>query len=257
MLKRSLFFSVLLFTSVGLLAQEKTKKVYRPDIPGSFLIDFGFNNGLGKPQNFVQGFWGSRTLNFYYHYPIRIGETKFTFNPGGGFSFERFKFTNRYTLMPQPGTDGGYILDNPASTISTSSTPISFLQNSNIKKSMLVANYFDLMPVEFRFDTNPKDRSRSFNISVGGRIGFLLESHTKIKYTSNGVSAIFKDKQLHGLNNIRYGFYTRVGIGNFNWFMQYNLSPYFNTDKGPVNNSTDSNHSTMNTMTIGISVNGF
>src|SRR6185295_11188979 len=110
MFKRSLFFFILFSVSTGLLAQEKTKKVYRPDIPGTFLIDFGFNNGLGKPQYFTQGFWGSRTLNFYYHYPVRLGETKFTFNPGAGFSFERFKFSNNYTLMPQPGADGGYIL---------------------------------------------------------------------------------------------------------------------------------------------------
>jgi hypothetical protein len=257
MLKRSLFFFVLSLISVGLWAQEKTKKVYRPDIPGFFLIDLGFNNGLGKPQYFVQNFWGSRTLNFYYHYPVRIGETKFSYNPGGGFSFERFKFTNNYTLLPQPGADGAYVLDNPASTTSTATSSISFLQNTNIKKSMLVANYFDLMPIEFRFDANPKDRSRGFNISVGGRIGFLLESHTKIKYSSNGVNAIFKDKQPHGLNPIRYGFYTRVGIGNFNWFWQYNLSTYFATDKGPLTSVNESSHTNMNTMTIGISINGF
>jgi hypothetical protein len=258
MLKRNLFFLVLFFLSVSLLAQEKTKKVYRPDIPGTFLIDFGFNSGIGKPQFFNQGAWGSRTLNFYYHYPVRIGETKFTFNPGGGFSFERFKFTNNYTLLPQPGTDGSYVLDNPGSVTNGLGAPgISFLQNASIKKSMLVANYFDLMPIEFRFDTNPKDHSRGFNISVGGRVGFLIESHTKIKYSANGVNAIYKDKQQHGLNPIRYGVYTRFGFGNFNWFFQYNLSPYFATNKGPINSSSDASHTTMNTMTFGISVNGF
>jgi hypothetical protein len=257
MLKRSLIFFVLSLITVGLWAQEKTKKVYRPDIPGFFLIDFGFNRGLGQPQYFVQNFWGSRTLNLYYHYPIRIAESKFSYNPGAGFSFERFKFTNNYTLMPQPDANGAYFFDNPSSTSLGTNSSIAFLQNSHIKKSMLVANYFDLMPVEFRFDTNPKDRSRSFNISVGARVGFLIESHTKIKYSSNGVNGIYKDKQSHGLNPIRYGFYTRVGIGNFNWFWQYNLSTYFATDKGPLNTINDTNHTNMNTMTIGISVNGF
>ncbi len=257
MLKRSLIFCVLSLVSVGLLAQEKTKKVYRPDIPGFFLIDFGFNQGLAKPQFFVQNFWGSRTLNLYYHYPVRIGDTKFSYNPGGGFSFERFKLDNKYTLMPQPDASGAYVLDNPSSTTSTGPSSISFLQNTNLKKSMLVANYFDLMPVEFRFDANPKDRSRSFNISVGARVGFLMESHTKIKYSGNGVNATYKDKQSHGLNPIRYGFYTRLGIGNFNWFWQYNLSTYFATDKGPLTTASDVTHTNMNTMTIGISVNGF
>ena len=248
MLNRILCFFVLCLLTVTAFSQEKTKKVYKPDIPGSFLIDFGFNTGLGKPQNFVQGAWGSRTLNIYYHYPIRIGETKFSYNPGGGFSFERFKFTNNNTLIYQPD-NSYYILDDPTKT---------YLQSGSVSKSMLVANYFDLMPVEFRFDSNPKDLSRSFNFSIGGRIGFLMEAHTKLKYSLNGVSETRKDKQSNGLNSFRYGVYTRVGIGNFNFFGFYNISPYFATNKGPYNNTqTDLTHTTMNTMTIGISINGF
>lgn len=246
--KRRLFLFVLLLISVSLQAQEKTKKVYRPDIPGFFLVDLGFNNAIGKPQYFDQGFWGSRTLNIYYHYPVRIGETKFSYNPGAGFSFERFKFTNNYTLI-YDNTNQFYTLDDPTK---------SFLSSGSVRKSMLVANYFDLMPVEFRFDSNPKDPSRGFNVSIGGRIGFLMESHTKLKYTLNGVSGTRKDKQNDGLNNFRYGAYARVGAGNFNLFWFYNFSPFFATNKGPYNNTqTDLNHTAMNTMTIGISLNGF
>jgi hypothetical protein len=241
MAKILVFFIALTLTCSGTLsAQEKTRKAYRPDIPGFFLVDFGFNSGLNKPTNFAQGFWGSRTLNLYYHYPVRIGNTKFTYNPGAGFSFERFKLTNDYTLTHIPDGNGYFDLVPATGSV---------LPNSSIKKSMIVSNYFDFMPVEFRFDTNPKDVSRGFNFSIGGRVGFLLESHTKIKYADNGVSGIFKDKQSHGLNPIRYGAYTRIGIGNFNWFWMYNFSPYFNTGKGPENTS-------MNTMTIGISING-
>src|SRR5690242_21192539 len=111
MLNRILSFFLLCLLTINAFSQEKTKKVYKPDIPGSFLVDLGFNTGLRKPQNFVQGAWGSRTLNIYYHYPIRIGESKFSYNPGGGFSFERFKFTNNYSLIPQ--NDGTYLLDDP------------------------------------------------------------------------------------------------------------------------------------------------
>src|SRR5580765_4036545 len=94
-------------------AQEKQRKAYRPDIPGFFLVDFGFNFPLSRPNNFSQGFCGSRTLNLYYHYPIQIGQSKFSYNPGAGFSFERFKMTNNYTLPQVPGSDGSFALIGP------------------------------------------------------------------------------------------------------------------------------------------------
>jgi len=82
-------------------------------------------------------------------------------------------------------------LDNPA-LHKLSNFIKSFLPKYEHQKSMLVANYFDLMPVEFRFDANPTDRSRSLNISVGARIGFLFESQTKIKYSSMGLTRILR-----------------------------------------------------------------
>ncbi|MBS1682863.1 MAG: outer membrane beta-barrel protein [Bacteroidetes bacterium] len=254
MAKRRLFVILMSVVALGTLyAQEKPKKIYRPDLPGSFLLDFGVNRGLALPQNFNTSVLGSRTFNFYYHYPVQISKSRFSYNPGGGFSFERFKFSNNYSLMPQPSSDGSYILGNPADLAS----PITFLQGGGIKKSVLVANYFDLMPLEFRYDSRPKDLSRSFNVSIGARVGILIESHTKIKYSANGVSGTLKDKQPHGLNPFRYGLYGRVGIGNFNWFFFYNVSPYFATGKGPHNTSVDLSTTNMNTMTMGISLNGF
>ena len=59
-----------------------------------------------------------------------------------------------------------------------------------------------------------------------------------------------KDKQNFGLNFLRYGVYTRIGIGAFNIFGFYNLSTLFDPDKGPENTK-------MNTFTVGISINGF
>lgn len=215
----------------------KTKTITRINIPGTFLVDLGLNFALSAPDNFDHGFWGSRTVNLYYQYPIRIGKSSFSAVPGMGLGLERFKLTNNYTLSPNPGTDGTYALI-PATDL----VP-------DIKKSMIVANYFDI-PFEIRFDANPDDVSRSFNMAVGGRVGFLFDASTKIKYREDSETKILKDKQNHGLNDIRYGLYTRIGIGGFNWFFFYNTSSLFKTDQGP--DKTD-----MNTITAGISINGF
>lgn len=225
--------------SFSVLAQEVSKKTTRVNIPGSFLVDIGVNNGVNAPSKFETGFWGSRTLNLYYQYPIRIMESKFSLVPGMGFGFDRYKLNNNYTLSSKPGTDGTYELISADSTALFPGT----------KKSMIVANYFDI-PVELRFDTRPEDISRSFNVAVGARVGVLLDAFTKIKYKEEGETKVIKDKQNHGLNDMRYGMYLRLGIGGFNWFVQYNSSSLFKTDKGP-------DKTTMNTFTAGISINGF
>ncbi len=90
--------------SCTLFAQTETvKKVSRrPDIPGTFALEFGFNFDLGAPEQFSLAFWGSRTFNLYYQYELRILKSKFSFVPGIGLSLERFGFNNQYTLDHDP-----------------------------------------------------------------------------------------------------------------------------------------------------------
>jgi Outer membrane protein beta-barrel domain len=241
MLQRISASLLLLFITLSLQAQEKERKVRRPDLPGSFLIEFGFNRAQGStPTKFDQGAWGSRTLNLYYQYPIRLWKTKFSYNPGGGFSFERYKLSNNYTLARQVGGDGSYSLVSAATD----------LNMPNADKSMLIMNYFELMPVELRFDTKPEDLARSIHIAVGARVGYLFENHTKVNYSEGGESKTAKDKQQHGLSPFRYGVYSRLGIGSFNFFGYYNLTPVFQANKGPELTQ-------MNTLTVGISLSGF
>lgn len=239
MIRSTVVFILFGFLSLTVSAQENVKKASRVSIPGSFLVDLGVNYGVSAPDKFETGFLGSRTLNLYYQYPIRIAKTKFSFVPGIGFGLDRFKLTNNYTLNAKPGADGTYAL-----VLADTSTLY-----LGTKKSMIIANYFDV-PVEFRFDTHPDDISRSFNIALGGRFGVLFDGKTKIKYKQDGEEKIIKDKQRHGLNEIRYGMYTRIGIGGFNFFFFYNSSSLFKTDKGPEKTA-------MNTFTTGISINGF
>jgi hypothetical protein len=237
MISRVLVVLLLVTGSLVTSAQDKVKKVARPDIPGSFLVDIGVNRGVSSVENFKQGFWGSRTLNLYYQYPLRFGRSKFSFNPGLGVSLERFKLKNNYSLNPIPNTEGSYSLYNTDTVF------------SGVKKSMIVANYFEI-PLEFRFDSKPEDVATSFNFAVGARAGILFDGLTKIKYKEDGETKTLKNKQNHGLNPFRYGVYTRIGVGGFNLFFTYNLTPLFEKDKGP-------DKTTMSTFTTGISINGF
>lgn len=240
MIRRVFGLLALVLVCSSSFAQKKQNKVPRPDIPGSFMIDFGFNQGISTPDDFSIKFLGSHTVNLYYQYPIRFGRSPFSFNPGIGFAFERFKMKNYYTLKESTTTPGQYDLVSTATLFPTA---------DNIKKSQLVNDYIEI-PLDFRFDTKPEDISRSFNVAIGGRIGYLFDAKTKVKYIKDGETRIAKDKQMHGMNPIRYGIYTRIGMGAVNLFGFYNLSPLFEKDKGP-------DKTTMNTYTFGISINGF
>lgn len=237
---------ILLLSAFSLHAQDKVKTVARPDIPGSFIVDFGFNGTLNSDTLWRHGVWGSRTVNLYYQYPIRFGRSKFSFNPGFGLSLERFKFTNsRMLTNPSEGTTA-----DPVERYQF--FPIAQLHPTytSVKKVMFVNNYFDV-PIEFRFDTKPEDIARSFNISLGARAGYLIDSGQKTKYKEDGQTKKMKDKQDYGVTQFRYGVYARLGIGGFNWFAFYNLTPLFQKDKAPLRNEN------LNTFTAGISINGF
>jgi hypothetical protein len=216
----------------------------QPNIPGSLQLDFGFNQAIGEPTGFDQGFWGSRTVNLYYQYRFRIGTSKFSVVPNLGLGLERFKFVeeeNTLAYLPDGSVPPQITLQlTPANTVVTA---------DRIKKSMLIANYIDL-PLELRFDTNPDDIPRSFNIALGGRVGYLFESMTKIVYTASGQVMKLKDKQDWELTKFRYGVHARIGVGSINLFFMYNLSPTFEEGKGPL-------ATTMNSFTTGISLNGF
>jgi hypothetical protein len=240
-----LLFVLLTFT-VGVVhaqqAEQKVKTAARPNIPGSFIIDFGFNQPINEPANFDNDFWGSRTVNLYYQYPIRFGRSHFSFNPAIGLSLERWKFKNQYML---------YDPDEPTAAVRVerySLVPgVDFFPE--IKKIMLITNYVEA-PIEIRFDTKPEDISRSINFALGGRIGVLFDSQQKVKYREDEQWKKSKQKEDWGLNFLRYGVYTRIGVGGFNLFGFYNLTPLFEEGKGP-------DATLMNTYTFGISVNGF
>ena len=139
---------------------QDTKKVYRPDFPGSFNVELGVNQAQSPPTNFKKGFWGSRTVNVYYQYPIRIRNSSFTFVPSAGMSFERFKLVNNYTLSPADSA-GAYPL-------------VSALNfHSGIKKSMIVTNYFEV-PLEIKYYAKPNNPKRSFWIAAGVRGRWFL-----------------------------------------------------------------------------------
>jgi hypothetical protein len=221
----------------------ETKPAYaRPDIPGTFTVELGLNRTLDGPDNFDLGLFGSRTINLYYQYEFRIMKSRMSFVPGIGLSLERYKFRNGAILS--------YPADNRDSVILL---PVAEHQIRTLRKSQLITNYVDV-PLELRYTSNPDDPNRSFKVSIGGRIGYMYDAFTKIKYKDDGEMKQLKDKQNFQLNRLRYGVSFKVGFGNFSLFGYYNLSPLFKEGKAFHNMGQPVD---FNTFTTGISLSSF
>ncbi|MBX2967568.1 MAG: hypothetical protein KF845_15605 [Cyclobacteriaceae bacterium] len=237
------FITALSLAAFGQTTDKKEKRSGRPDIPGTFLIDFGLNFPFGDSVGFSTAAFGSRTVNLYYQLDKRIGESKFSVHPGVGLGLERYKFNNNRTL--------GYIAgpNDPFETLRMVPVNSLYPNSTGIKKSQLIANYVDAL-VEFRFSTSPNDPGRSFKASIGFKGGVLVDSFTKLKLREGGETKKFKNKQDWNLNQFRYGATVRAGVGNFNLFGYYSLSPIFKNNKGP-------DQGELTYFTVGVSLGGF
>ncbi len=239
----SLFIFCIAAVTTDVVAQSASDDTFgpkerkgRPDVPGTFLIELGWNNLLEAPASMDTKIFGSRTLNLIYFYDIQIGNSKFSFLPGIGVGLDRYSFDNNVTLSQGFDADNNLVVS--VDTLTT-----------DLDKSMLVSNYFDI-PLEFRFHTNPSDKKRSFNVGVGFKGGVRFGSMTKIKYDDGSENVKEKDKKSFDLNRFRYGLTGRIGIGGFNFFYYHSLSELFDGN-GPQGTDTTTN------FTVGLSFKGF
>ena len=210
------------------------QRAARPDVPGTFLIEIGWNTLQDTPELMDMNTFGSRTVNLMYLWDVEIGNTGLFFMPGIGLGLERYKFDNGFTVTQN--ADGEVSFNN--------------ITDLDPKKSMLITNYVDI-PIEFRYYINRQDPKRSFNIGFGGKFGYRFSSHTKIKYSEAGDDVIVKNKRGFGLSRIRYGLTGRIGYGGLTLFSYFSLSDMFDEDDGPLGTNDVRGY------TIGISFTGF
>jgi hypothetical protein len=222
-------FSLLWVAGFSLTTQAQNVKG-RPDFPGTFLVEFGFTRASNASDDFSVGFWGSRSVNIYYQYPLSFGASKgkISFVPGIGLGMDRFKFKNNRTLGRADGNE----------LVMTETDRV-------ISKSQLITNYVDV-PVEFQFMANPNDPTRTFRASLGFRAGVRIAGFTKVYYDEDDEKIKEKIRRDWSLNKYRYGIYAKAGFGNFNVFLYQNLSTLFTKGDAPGND--------INTYTMGIAL---
>lgn len=213
--------------SLQVSKKSKTPIGGRPNIPSDLKLEFGFNVLTNRAEGVGLDFFPSRTFNVYYQYPVEIfgKHSGFTMDIGIGVGTDKYGFKNNETLF-----------NNPAlGPESSELKPIKDIYGDKIiiKKNVVAANYFDI-PIDFTYHFNKNNYSRGFQMSVGGKVGYLYESHTKVKYeNSDDLKRKVKDSQNYGLEKVRYGISVKAGSPGFYAWSYFGLNDVFQKGKGP------------------------
>ena len=111
----------------------------------------------------------------------------------------------------------------------TTRLPFTPLDSSNHFKKYKLSTSFVEVPLEFRFMSKPQTPSKSWKIAIGGKVGQLINVHTKGKdlqdknnNTINTYSEKENDKKF--FNATRLMATARIGYGIFSFYGSYQIN---------------------------------
>lgn len=248
-MKKIFSFLLALILVQGVFAQEAAKKPKnpiggRPNIPSDLKFEFGFTTLNNRPEELGLDFFPSRTFNVYYQYPVSIlGEKSgMTMDIGFGIGSDKYGFKDDQTLFNNSdlGPESSELLDI---------TDV-YGDNIRINKNVVAANYVDI-PLDFTYHLNKSNYSKGFRVSLGAKVGYLYNAHTKIAYEDvDGLKRKIKDAQNYGFEKFRYGLSLKAGSPGFYAWSYFGLNQVFQTGQGPYANKAKQ-------ISFGIAINVF
>lgn len=209
-MKHLLIILIALSFSINLFAQEEETEFTGGSRLGKadrINIDIYSDMWLNAPDSLsIRGYNPGAAANILFRVPF--GSSKFSFAGGLGIGTHNLH------------TDGSLYKDSVGASLFEP-----FPSTQEYTKNKLVFSYIDV-PIEFRFRSTGEN---VFRISIGGKIGYLINNHNK--YVAEGVKS--KYFNFDNVNPLRYGLTFRVGWKHYNLFCYYGLSTLFEEGKGP------------------------
>ncbi len=205
-----LFFVLTLVSNV--VAQEGTKTEARNSHQDHMLVDFGYETFTSRP-GFTDFEWTNNGLNIQLFYDKLFGQSGFSGAIGIGFSTQSY-YSNKQ--IRRDTTKAFLYSDwiNPETTYERNKVSTSWLE----------------VPVELRFRSKTDDWGYRWKFSVGGKVGFLFDTHDKL-VDLNGVK--YKTYYFPDMNNVRVGLIARAGYGKVNFTTFFSLTEFFIPGRGP------------------------
>ncbi|MCW3075864.1 MAG: hypothetical protein JWO32_473 [Bacteroidetes bacterium] len=162
----------------------------------------------------------SRSINFqlnFFQHNFHLYKNYVNLVTGFGIEWRRYMLDNKTTFNPDSSFTWGKI-DSTGK----------FAYNKNLFKSTMLQ-----VPLLLEFNTSSRP-SKAFHIAVGVVGQFMVNSKTKQKLELNGDSYTKIHKDNYNMNPFQLKAHASLGYSNFTVFGEYNLTPLFNTNKGPV-----------------------
>lgn len=127
-------------------------------------------------------------------------------------------------------------IDLKSNSILLPFTPVD--STNHFKKYKLATGYLEV-PLEFRYSSKPAEPNKSFKIALGGRIGTLVNAHTKgktLQDKNNNTlnNYLEKENSKRFINGTRFIATARVGYGILSLFGAYQLGNILKTGAGPA-----------------------
>ncbi len=199
----------------------------RPNIPSDLVFEFGFNLLNNRPETLGTNFFGSRTFNVYYKHPIPVGgkTSGITISPGFGIGTDKLSFSKDENLFNNP-------LLGPKSSILREVADV-YGDDIVVSGNVVATNYVEI-PLDITYHLNKSNYAKGFRFSVGGKVGYLYNAHTKTKFEdSDKLSRKIKDTQDFGFEKVRYGISVKAGSPGFYVWGYFGLNDLFKPGLGP------------------------
>ncbi len=212
-------------TSNETVADKKPPQRRKPPRKEMILFNLNFDGWIGTPSTVSSKWFASRGVDVAIVYDQVLAKSLFSVAAGVGF--------NSHNIHME-----GFPIEYPLASGSTyTKLDPSFFEDMNVTVNKLSTNFIDI-PFEVRFRSKPHKNGKRIAASVGFKIGWLVQSHTKTKTDEDliyqGIN--FRDKiktyDIPNLTKFRYGATARVGYANFYLSFFYSLTPLFKDGRG-------------------------
>lgn len=207
------------------VADTKPKQKRKPPRKEMVLINLNFDGWIGSPSTVKSKWFSSRGVDVAVLYDYVIAKSLFSIAGGVGFNSHNIHM------------DGFPIEYSLASGSTYTKLDPSFFDGKKVSVNKISTNFIDI-PFELRFRAKPHKNGKRIAASVGFKLGWLVQSHTKTKTDEDlfyqGIN--FRDKiktyDIPNLTKFRYGVTARIGYANFYLNFFYSLTPLFRDGRG-------------------------